>query len=114
MQNEAAVAVIGGVKQRKATESTETTERRSRRESAVKREPNRKLLTARQAASNVTFRPSAESTELRLDKRGLPSREKSRYKLSRFNLLNSAARATPPCASTTSRRPTGKTSGPSS
>src|SRR5437667_12157942 len=68
----------------------------------------------RQAASKVTLRPSAESTELRLDKRGLPSRENSRYKLSRFSLLNSAARATPPCASTMSRRPTRKTSGPSS
>src|SRR5207247_10041788 len=79
--------------------------------------PIRKVLKISpppQAGSKVTFNPSAESTELRLDKRGLPSREKTRYRLSRFNLLNSAARATPPCASTTSRRPTRKTSGPSS
>ena len=33
--------------------------------------------------------------ELRLDKRGLASREKSRYKLSRFSLLSFAARAPP-------------------
>ncbi len=61
-----------------------------------------------------TFKPKDDRRAIRLDSRGFPRRERSRYRLSRFRLLDRAARPTPPWAFTTSRSPSRKTSGPSS